>query len=82
MPSGQAGSPLPVRALTIGDRDTAIDLSRRLLAEGFYVSPVYFPVTSRGREGLRVLLRANVSRAAMSRFTELLREMVVPHVID
>lgn len=33
---------------------------RQLLAEGFYVSPVYFPVTSRGREGLREMVTPHV----------------------
>lgn len=82
IPNPMAGSRLPVRALTIGDRDKAIGMSRQLLDHGFYVAPVYFPVTSRGRAGLRIMIRADVPRQVMARFTGLLRESVVPHIID
>jgi len=81
IPTETAGSQLPVRALPVGDRDLAISLSQQLLAEGFYCAPVHFPVTSRGREGLRVMLRANVEPDAMERFVGLLEQLVVPHLL-
>ncbi|MEU7574824.1 aminotransferase class I/II-fold pyridoxal phosphate-dependent enzyme [Micromonospora sp. NPDC049240] len=81
VPSESAGSILPVRALPVGDRDLAVDLSRRLLAEGFYCAPVYFPVTSRGREGLRVMMRANLGEDDLRRFVDLLVDWVVPHLV-
>jgi 7-keto-8-aminopelargonate synthetase-like enzyme len=82
VPSPLAGSPLPVRALTVGDRDTAVELSRQLLTRGFYAAPVYFPVTSRGREGLRIMIRANVGPEPLAAFTALLRELVAAHLTD
>jgi 7-keto-8-aminopelargonate synthetase-like enzyme len=82
IPNQMAGSRFPVRPLTVGDRDKAIGMSRQLLGHGFYVAPVYFPVTSRGRAGLRVMIRADVTRQVMADFTGLLTEVVMPHVID
>ena len=75
-----AGSLMPVRALPVGERDLAITLAQRLLVEGFYSAPVYFPVTSRGKEGLRVMIRANVPDQELRRFVDLLEELVVPHM--
>jgi 7-keto-8-aminopelargonate synthetase-like enzyme len=82
IPNKLAGSNLPVRALAVGDRDRAIEISRELFANGFYSAPVYFPVTSRGREGLRIMIRANVAQDDLARFTGLLRALVLPYVID
>ena len=73
-----AGSMLPVRALVVGDADVAINHSEMLLNNGFYSAPVYFPITSRGKEGLRVMIRADVSKPDLARFCELLVNHVVP----
>jgi 7-keto-8-aminopelargonate synthetase-like enzyme len=81
IPTATSGSQLPVRALPVGDRDLAISLSRKLFAEGFYCAPVHFPVTSRGREGLRVMVRANIEPGTWERFTGLLQALVVPHLL-
>ncbi len=81
IPTATSGSQLPVRALPVGDRDLAISISRKLLDEGFYCAPVHFPITSRGREGLRVMVRANVETSTMKSFTELLEELVVPRLL-
>jgi 7-keto-8-aminopelargonate synthetase-like enzyme len=81
IPTATSGSQIPVRALPVGDRDLAISISRKLWDEGFYCAPVHFPVTSRGREGLRVMVRANIETSTMERFAVLLKELVVPHLL-
>lgn len=81
IPSASHGSMLPVRALPVGDRDLAIQLSQTLLEEGFYCAPVYFPVTSRGSEGLRVMVRSDIPRPEFERFVDLLTELVVPRLL-
>jgi 7-keto-8-aminopelargonate synthetase-like enzyme len=81
IPTATSGSQIPVRALPVGNRDLAISISRQLWDEGFYCAPVHFPVTSRGREGLRVMVRANIETSTMERFAVLLKELVVPHLL-
>ena len=65
---------LPVRPIQIGDTERAISISRELYEHGFYVAPVYFPITSRGREGLRVMIRADINTDEYDRFRALLSE--------
>lgn len=81
VPTGLQNSRLPVRAIAVGDTALAVRLSTTLFEHGFYSAPVYFPITSQGREGLRIMIRADVERADMTRFCELLREFVLPHAI-
>ncbi len=72
IPTDFAGNALPVRPVVIGNRDTAVALSRKLLNRGYYVSPVYFPVTSRGKEGLRVMIRGDVRHEQLDEFCSIL----------
>lgn len=53
----QTGTTYPIRVVPIGD-ETVIEAGRRVFEAGFYVSPVFFPIVSRGTAGLRVMLRA------------------------
>ncbi len=81
VPTGLRESRLPVRAIAVGDTALAVQLSTQLFEHGYYSAPVYFPITSQGREGLRIMIRADVDREDMTRFCELLRELVLPHAI-
>jgi 7-keto-8-aminopelargonate synthetase-like enzyme len=54
VPTGQQGSPLPIRTVEIGDEMTAIEAARALLNRGFYTSAIFFPTVARGRAGLRL----------------------------
>ncbi|MDP9867670.1 MULTISPECIES: aminotransferase class I/II-fold pyridoxal phosphate-dependent enzyme [Streptosporangium] len=81
VPTGLQGSKLPVRALAVGDTALAVQLSNGLFGEGFYSAPVYYPITSRGREGLRIMIRADIDREDLTRFCDLLDKDVLPHVI-
>jgi 7-keto-8-aminopelargonate synthetase-like enzyme len=80
IPTSLRGSTLPVRALVVGETSLAVELSNSLLYEGFYSAPVYYPVTSRGREGLRIMIRADHHRNDLDRFCDLLEKYVLPHV--
>ena len=73
IPTQFAGNSLPVRCVITGDRDEAIRLSIKLLEHEYYCSPVYYPVTSRGSEGLRVMIRADMEEASLRHFCELLK---------
>jgi 7-keto-8-aminopelargonate synthetase-like enzyme len=53
----QTGTTYPIRIIPMSD-ETVIEAGRRVYEAGFYVSPVFFPIVSRGTAGLRVMLRA------------------------
>lgn len=68
----QSGDGLPIRFVSIGSEDAAVELSQLLMEHGYYTSPLFFPVIGRGKAGLRVMLRANMSRAEIEEFCALL----------
>ena len=51
---------LPIRFITIGSEDTTVRLAQALYENGYYASPVFFPLIARGAAGLRIMLRANL----------------------
>ena len=53
------GNGLPVRLITVGSEQRAVECSGRLYERGFYSSAVFFPIVPRGKAGLRVMLRAD-----------------------
>ncbi|MCP1561917.1 UNVERIFIED_ORG: 7-keto-8-aminopelargonate synthetase-like enzyme [Methylobacterium sp. SuP10 SLI 274] len=72
----QEGSLLPVRAIVIGDLKRAINISKQLFDKGYYTSPVYFPVAATGREGLRVMVRADVSESTYREYVGALSSLI------
>ncbi|KAA0693713.1 aminotransferase class I/II-fold pyridoxal phosphate-dependent enzyme [Neorhizobium sp. P12A] len=54
VPTAQAGSPLPIRTVVIGDELAAIGAARLVLDAGSYVSAIFFPTVASGRAGLRI----------------------------
>ncbi|MFE2490257.1 aminotransferase class I/II-fold pyridoxal phosphate-dependent enzyme [Streptomyces mirabilis] len=63
---------LPIRFINIGEVDETIRIAQHLFENGFYVAPLFFPVIGRGRAGLRVMLRADMTKSDITRFAELL----------
>lgn len=74
VPSENRHDGLPIRFVSVGDVERTIGIAQRLFQEGCYVAPLFFPVIARGRSGLRVMLRADMDRADITRFSGLLRE--------
>jgi 8-amino-7-oxononanoate synthase len=54
MPTAQAGTPLPIRTVLIGEELAAIGAARFILDAGSYVSAIFFPTVASGRAGLRI----------------------------
>ncbi|MCZ7888941.1 aminotransferase class I/II-fold pyridoxal phosphate-dependent enzyme [Agrobacterium salinitolerans] len=75
-PSPLAGGKLPIRMVTTGSAEIAINVSNRLLEQGFYCAPVYFPITPRGKEGLRVMLRSDHRIDDIKNFAATLRQEI------
>jgi len=56
------GKPLPfspIRMMLIGDEQNAIEAGEQMMAEGYFVSVVFFPIVRRGAAQLRVCIAAN-----------------------
>jgi 7-keto-8-aminopelargonate synthetase-like enzyme len=67
----QAGDRLPIRLISMKDEASAIIAAQRLLEKGFYTSPLFFPVVARNKAGLRVMMRANLTRQQIEEFCAL-----------
>lgn len=67
----QAGDGLPIRFIPIGDESETIQCAQILFQKGFYASPLFFPIIPRGKAGLRVMLRANLSFAEIKDFCDI-----------
>lgn len=76
LPTAGAGDGLPIRYIDIGDETATVAIAEALLAEGFYASPIFFPIIARGRAGLRIMLRANHTEAEITEFAELLTSLI------
>jgi len=64
----QHGDGLPIRHVNLGDEALTVQLAEALFAEGFYTSPIFFPVIGRGKAGLRLMMRANMETTEIERF--------------
>jgi 7-keto-8-aminopelargonate synthetase-like enzyme len=70
----QTGTTYPIRVVPMTD-ETVIEAGRRVYEAGFYVSPVFFPIVSRGTAGLRVMLRAGQTDEQIRRLCTVLLEV-------
>lgn len=68
----ESGDGLPIRFVSVGSEQATVELSRTLLREGYYTSPLFFPIIARGRAGLRVMLRADLTRTDIEEFGALI----------
>lgn len=68
------GNPFTIRLIEIGDDEKAIQTCKNLLKKGFYTSAVFFPIVRRGGAGLRVMLRADMEKQDIIRFSEALKK--------
>lgn len=68
------GSPFPVRVVTVGNNEDTVQLSKRIFAEGFYCSPVFFPIVKQNESGVRVMVRTDVPKEEIQRLARVIRE--------
>ncbi|MFJ8667788.1 aminotransferase class I/II-fold pyridoxal phosphate-dependent enzyme [Streptomyces sp. NPDC093600] len=80
VPTALSGDGLPIRFVDIGSEDVTVRLGQSLLERGYYASPIFFPVIARGKAGLRLMLRANMTTAEIEDFCRQLKELRDLHV--
>lgn len=76
MPTPFAGNGMVVRRIDLDDADQAVRLSAELFRRGFYSSAVFFPIVPKGKAGLRVMIRADMSREELEAFVNHLHELL------
>jgi len=70
LPVLQKGSTFPIRIIELGDVSNAVNQSKKIFERGFFSSAVFFPVVEKGKAGLRVMLRANLTQQEIKAFAE------------
>jgi len=70
-----AGDGLNIRFVEVGDADRAVRLSAGLYQRGYYSSAVFFPIVARGKAGVRIMLRADLTDSQISGFCAAVREL-------
>jgi 7-keto-8-aminopelargonate synthetase-like enzyme len=68
LPCAGAGDPAPIRLVRTRPDLDPVAVASHLMQAGFYVAPVAFPIVKRGVGGVRVMIRANMSDAAIEDF--------------
>jgi 7-keto-8-aminopelargonate synthetase-like enzyme len=71
VPTNEAGTAFPIKLVRVAN-DRVIDCGRTLYRNGFYVSPVFFPIVAKGEAGLRVMLRAGQSESGITRVCDII----------
>lgn len=74
VPTEHAGTKLPIRVVPMDNADMAVQVSEAIFRRGYYTSAVFFPIVARNKSGLRVMLRADMSRADIDDFCIAVRE--------
>lgn len=73
------GDALPIRFIQIGSEESTISIAKTLFERGFYTSPIFFPVIARGKAGLRIMLRSNISRSEITAFAAHVNQLRESH---
>jgi 7-keto-8-aminopelargonate synthetase-like enzyme len=75
VPTPYAGNGLTIRVIRVGDAERAVQMSAELFRRGFYSSAVFFPIVPKGQAGLRIMLRADLTREQIDSFIGHLAEV-------
>jgi 7-keto-8-aminopelargonate synthetase-like enzyme len=76
LPATPSGHPAPIRVVEAGSPARANAVAAGLMAAGFYTSTVVHPVTARGREGLRMMARSDLSPELIADFAGHARDLL------
>jgi 7-keto-8-aminopelargonate synthetase-like enzyme len=77
LPTSYSGNGLPIRRITVGETERAVRMSAELYKRGFYSSAVFFPIVPRGEAGIRIMVRADISREQLASFAGHVDELMV-----
>jgi len=73
--TNETGDGLPIRLIPVKNEDATVNIAKNLFQEGFYTSPLFFPVVSRSKSGLRVMIRSDMSQEQILSFSEIFHSL-------
>jgi 7-keto-8-aminopelargonate synthetase-like enzyme len=76
LPTSHSGNGLPIRRIMVGETERAVRMSAELYKRGFYSSAVFFPIVPRGEAGIRIMVRADISRELLATFAGHVNELM------
>lgn len=65
-----AGDGLAIRLIPVENESNAVKYAQDLMRQGFYTSPLFFPIVPRGKACLRVMLRADLTKEQIKHFCD------------
>ncbi len=76
IPTVNANNNLPIRVIELPKAEKAISVSKKVFEKGFYTSAVFFPIVSRGKAGLRVMGRADLTEKNIVDFCDIISDSI------
>lgn len=76
LPTRFAGNGLPIRIVDVGESFRAVDTAAALFKRGYYNSAVFFPIVARGEGGVRVMLRADLTKKQIAGFVDTIHDVL------
>lgn len=73
----QRGNGLNIKVVEVGEQDRAVHLSKELFRRGYYCSAVFFPIVPKGKAGIRIMLRGDLSTELVQKFVEDLKSVLI-----
>lgn len=70
----------PIRMVDVGDEKDAIELAKNILAQGYFVSTVFFPIVRRGHAQLRICLSARHTEEEIYGLTEQIKNLMASNI--
>jgi 7-keto-8-aminopelargonate synthetase-like enzyme len=71
---GLRGTGSHIKFVTVGDNDRAVRLATELYRRGYYCSAMFFPIVPRGRAGVRLMLRGDMTTGMTEKFAAVLED--------
>lgn len=72
--SPQRGNGLHIKVIEVGENERAVALSKAMYRAGFYCSAVFFPIIPKGKAGIRLMLRGDMSSEICARLVSCLSD--------
>ncbi|MCF7792134.1 MAG: aminotransferase class I/II-fold pyridoxal phosphate-dependent enzyme [Victivallales bacterium] len=74
--TNQLGSQIPIRIMELESKEDPSIIARKIFDKGFYVAPVSFPVVPKGKIGLRMMIRSNLTLDEIKQCCEIINGTV------
>lgn len=74
--TNEQGDQLPIRLIPIGDAEKTVEIAKQVFNNGFYTSPLFFPIVPRNNAGLRVMIRSDLTENQIRAFSSCISKAI------